>query len=193
MLDTGSPEYLAISPADLEGAKRNGGVGKTVSGYGSSGGSLGGRAPDMAQQQLELKSLSIGTLSLGRVAATLRESAPSLIGASVLEHFVVTLDSRSQSAYFESYRDGPYARSSFGFSLDFEDAVTVSRVWDDSPAANAGLKVGQRIASINDQAAETSCAGIRRAMQAVADSASDSITLEFNGESRTLKRTPDIP
>lgn len=191
MLDTGSPEYLAIAPGDLEGAKRNGGVGQTVSGYGSSGGSLGGRAPDRNQELVELKSLSIGTLSLGRVDATVRETAPSLIGASVLEHFIVTLDSRSQSAFFDSYRDGPYTRESFGFSLDFDGAVRVGRVWDDSPAAAAGLKVGQRVTSINGQAAETTCAGIRRAMQAV--SVGDTIALGFDGETRSLRRARTIP
>jgi predicted aspartyl protease len=110
MFDTGSPTYMAISPPDFEGAKQAGGIGKTLSGFGSAGGSLGGQAPNARQTRAELKTLAIGDVALGRVDATLRESAPSLIGAMLLDHFVVTLDTKSELAYFDVYRDGPFKR-----------------------------------------------------------------------------------
>lgn len=186
LFDTGSPEYLAISPPDLDGAKRNGGVGKTVSGTGSLGGSLGGLAPKKDQLLVQLKTLAIGSVQLGPVGAVLRESPPSLIGASLLEHFVVTLDTRSKAAYFDRYRDGSFARSSHGFGLSFDEAVLVSLVWDDSPANAAGLRVGQRVTAINGQPTSTSCDGIRDAMRAVSDG--DTVDLEWEGGAGSLTR-----
>lgn len=188
LFDTGSPEYVAISPPDLEGASRNRGVGRTVLGAGSLGGSLGGRAPDTKQRQVELKSFGIGDMPLGRVGSVLRESAPSLVGASILEHFVVTLDAKNSKAYFDRFRDGPFVRSSFGFGLAFEPDAAISLVWDGSPAAEAGLRVGQRVTAINAKPTAASCDGIRSAMRAMADGSS--IDIEWDGGAATLVREP---
>lgn len=187
LFDTGSPEYLAISPPDLGGARRNDAVGASIAGHGSLGASLGGRAPQKDQFRVQLRSLAIGDVQLGRVDAVVRESPPSLIGASMLEHFVVTLDPRTRAAWFDRYRDGPYARASYGFGLAFEDGVSVSLVWDESPAAAAGLQVGQQLSSINGQPATTSCAGIRSAMRAM--STGDRIDLAWETGEATLVRT----
>jgi hypothetical protein len=191
LFDTGSPEYLAISPPDFEGAKRNGGVVKTISGVGSMGGSMGGRAPNKDQLLVQMKTLAIGNIQLGRVGALLRESPPSLIGASILEHFVATLDSITSTAYFDQYRGGPFSRSSYGFGLSFDEAVRVSLVWDGSPAETAGLHVGQRVTSINGQPTSTSCDGIRSAMRAI--SGGDTIDLGLDGGATTLTRENVFP
>jgi hypothetical protein len=183
MFDTGSPTYMAISPPDFEGAKQAGGIGKTLSGFGSAGGSLGGQAPNATQTRAELKTLAIGKISLGRVDATLRESAPSLIGAMLLDHFVVTLDAKSELAYFDVYRDSPFKRPSFGFSLGFDDGISVALVWDDSPAAEAGLRVGQALTSINGEATDASCDSMRRALNAMS---ADTIVLQWDGGSAVL-------
>ena len=185
MFDTGSPEYLSISPPDFEGARRAGGVGRTIAGYGSPGGSLGGQAPHGKQLQGELKTLSIGGVALGRVGATLRESPPSLIGASLLEHFIVTLDARSESAYFDPYREGPFARQSFGFTLAFDDGIAVALVWEDSPAAKAGLRAGLHLTSINGGATTSSCDGIQKALKAMSG---ETVQLEWEGGAATLTR-----
>jgi predicted aspartyl protease len=183
MFDTGSPTYMAISPPDFEGAKKAGGIGKTLSGFGSAGGSLGGQAPNATQTRAELKTLAIGKISLGRVDATLRESAPSLIGAMLLDHFLVTLDAKSKIAYFDVYRDGPFKRPSFGFSLGFDDGISVALVWDDSPASEAGLRVGQALTSINGEATDASCDSVRRALNAMS---ADTIVLQWDGGSAVL-------
>ena len=186
LFDTGSPEYMAISPPDLEGARRNNGVGATRAGAGSIGGSIGGRAPEKDQLLVWLNALEIGNVSLGRVAAVRRESPPSLIGASILEHFVVTLDARNSTAWFDQYRDGPFEKPSFGFGLGFEDSVFVSMVWEDSPADMAGLRVGQVVTSLGGRRVDSSCEGIRGAMQAM--SADDRIDVEWEGGATTLVR-----
>ncbi|MDZ4348867.1 MAG: hypothetical protein U1A22_04960 [Xanthomonadaceae bacterium] len=186
LFDTGSPEYLAISPPDLDGARRNKGVGPTVAGHGSLGGSMGGLAPEKDQLRVRLNALAIGAMRLGAVDAVLRETPPSLIGAPILEHFVVTLDTRAKSAWFDAYRDGPLMRPSYGLALAFEDGVSVSLVWDDSPAAAAGLRVGHELTSINQRPARATCDGIRSAIRAM--STGNSIQLGWDENTVTLIR-----
>ena len=186
LFDTGSPGYMTISPPDLQGAKRNGGVIRTLTGSGSIGGSIGGQAPEREQVMVQLNELAIGDVSLGSVSAILRESPPSLIGASILWHFIVTLDYRSSTAYLHQFRDGPFSRQSFGFGLAFDDTVTVSMVWDDSPAAEAGLQVGQVVTTLGGRPTDTSCAGIRSAMQELTES--DTLEVEWVGGAADLSR-----
>ena len=185
MFDTGSPGYLTISPPDFEGAKRAGGISEIVSGRGSLGGSLGGQAPNGDQVRAGLKSFSVGDVELDGVVATVRESPPSLVGASILEHFVVTLDARSGAAYLDKYREGPFVRPSFGFSLSYEPDVSVSLVWDNSPAAKAGLRVGQRLTAINGIEVASSCDGIERALRAMDE---QTIRLEWEEGAAVLTR-----
>lgn len=185
MFDTGSPEYLAISPPDFAGAQRSGGIAAKVEGYGSAGGSLGGQAAPGKQLRGELAELEIGDLALGRVGFVLRESPPSLLGAALLEHFVVTLDARSGAAYFDRYRQGPLVRPSFGFTLAFEPEIAVAVVWDGSPAAAAGLAAGLPLTAIDGVATSASCEGMRRALEAMSG---DTVTVEWAGGAATLSR-----
>lgn len=185
MFDTGSPAYFAISPEDLKGTKKAKGIGKTITGFGSPGGSLGGQAPNSDLLQAELKTLSIGKLNLGRVGAIQRESAPSLLGAGILKHFVVTLDSKSKTAYLEKYADGVFAHPSFGFTLSFDKEISVAAVWDNSPAKTAGLYPGLQLNSINGVRTELTCEGISRAIKAME---AQEITLKWNNGSTTLTK-----
>ncbi len=185
LFDTGSPDYITISPPDFEGAKRNDGIKAVTLGFGSLGGSIGGLAEQKKQHLVKLANFAVKDIPLGAVNATLRESSPSLIGTSILEHFVVTLDTKSSSAYFSEYKKGEYIRPSYGFSLSFDEQVLVSLVWDNSPAQKAGLSVGQHVTSINGKPTETSCEGIRDVMKAME---SDSIQLEWKDDSKKITR-----
>jgi hypothetical protein len=102
-----------------------------------------------------------------------------------LEHFVVTLDPRSGFAYFDEYRGGPFVEPSFGFGLAFDDGVAVSLVWADSPAARAGLQVGQRLMSIQGEPTDSTCEAIRRALRAMSG---ETIELAWDGGDATLIR-----
>ena len=185
MFDTGSPTYFAISPADLTGAAKAGGIESEITGYGSAGGSLGGQSPDRKQLQAKLKSLSIGELQLGRVAATGRASAPSLIGARILEHFIVTFDFQSKTAFFSKFSDGPFSQPSFGFTLAFDKQISVAVVWDNSPSAEAGLRPGTHITSINGEKTGLTSEGIRKAITAMTR---QEISLEWDGGSAKLTK-----
>ena len=185
MFDTGSPTFFAISFADLNGAKKASGIGETVSGYGSPGSSLGGQAPNIELLQVELKNLAIDKLKLGRVVAERRELSPSLIGAGILENYIATLDSRSESAYFKEYSDGVLAKSSFGFSLAFDNSISIGAVWENSPAKAAGLQAGLELISINGVEAEYTKGGLLRAVEAMEG---QEIELAWKGGSVKLAR-----
>ena len=185
MFDTGAPDYLVLSQPDLEGARRGRGIGQSRNGYGSAGGSLGGQAADAALTRVELKDFALDQLKLGRIWTTIRPQTPSLIGASFLEHFVVTLDQRSGSAYFEAYKPGPYEKPSFGFTLAFQSPLSIAAVWEQSPASAAGLHAGLTIDSINGRPLQAGCEAMRYALQAMAG---EQITLSWVGGSATLDK-----
>lgn len=189
MFDTGAPTYFTISSADLAGARRAAGIGRTISGFGSPGASLGGQAPDGKQLQAELNSLTIGKLKLGRVAAVRREFSPSLIGANILEHFVVTLDASSERVYFLEYSNGQFARPSFGFTLAFNEKISIAVVWEESPAQKAGLLPGMHLTSINGRETEVTREGIRRAITAMSSS---EISVTWDSGSAKLTRKSHI-
>ncbi|MEJ2419546.1 MAG: aspartyl protease family protein [Exilibacterium sp.] len=190
MLDTGSPTFFSISSPDLSGSKKASGIGKTVFGYGSPGGSLGGQAPNTELLQVELKNLAIDKLKLGRVVAVRRDLSPSLIGAKILERYIVTLDSRSESAYFKKYADGLFTESSFGFSLVFNNNISIGAVWEDSPAKAAGLQSGLELISINGVGVELTKEGLLRAAKAMEG---QEIELVWKGETAKLTRKYLIP
>jgi len=185
LFDTGSPTYFAISQADYHGAKKESAIGKVLLGYGSPGSSLGGQAPSSEQRQVEIKKLAIDQLKLGRVVAIQRELSPSLIGASMLERFIITLDSRSGSAYFKEYSQKAYLQPSFGFTLAFDQQISIALVWDKSPAKLAGLQAGMKLISVNGVKTELTSQGIERVMKAMA---AKEIELEWESGSTTLNK-----
>jgi hypothetical protein len=144
-----------------------------------------GQAPSRDQLRLELKTLSIGKLKLGRVAAIRRELSPSLIGAEMLKHFVVTFDSKSETVFFSKCSDNPFVQSSFGFTLAFDKTISVAVVWDNSPAYNSGLRSGIPLTSINGIETELTKDGIQRTITAMAG---QEISLEWRGGSARLRK-----
>ncbi len=191
MFDTGSPQYFAISPPDFGAVKASGGIERSVEGFGSAGESLGGKAPDGKQIRSRLKSLTIGNIELRGVTAPTREFAPSLIGASILEHFVVTLNQRNESIYFRRYDERPMSRASFGFSPSFGENVTVGLVWEDSPAAEAGMRPGQRLLSINGEDVDSACAGIEQVIETLHGAETVDVTWDDGAATLTRRDLPE--
>ena len=185
MFDTGSPTYFSISPPDLAGAKKASGISETLSGYGSPSGSLGGQAPEMELIKARLKDLAIDGLRLGPVVAEGRTLSPSLIGAKILNNYIVTLDSRSERAFFKKVSDKSLMSPSFGFSLAFENNVSIGAVWDNSPAKKARLKTGTVLTAINGMNVEYTREGLIRAITAME---SPTIELAWQGGSVKLDK-----
>jgi predicted aspartyl protease len=77
-----------------------------------------------------------------------------ILGGDILEHFEVTLDLQHASMYVKpdpGFRPDPYEFVTVGFQFFkvVSGAFSVAAVWTHSPAEEAGLKVGDRILSVN--------------------------------------------
>ena len=203
MFDTGSAELFALCPPELASLEEHRGFKRQrrIHGYGSIGESLGGLAPAADLTKVRLQELAAGGVQLGEVVATLRPLAPSLLGADVLRHFVVTLAYPEGKAYFER-RDGrPRALPTFGFGPAFSaDSVTAAFVWEGSSAWHAGLRAGDRVVRIDDVDLESvppdeRCRVVREVMKVLGEN--DTVKLSFEGEDgpRTAgirKESPDL-
>ena len=189
LFDTGSPSYFAISDPDMKGSRAAGGLTSTWTGYGSAGASLGGSAPNTTLAKVGLKSLAISDLVLGATVAEVRGLSPSLLGAQLLEHFVITLHHPSKTAFFDAIESGapalPVKPSGFGFGVAYKEVVYISAIWAGSPAAEAGLKVGDVITSVNGAAMSLDQANIRRLTTALAK---EKLELVVNGKTVSIAK-----
>ncbi len=188
MFDTGASGVFTLSPPDFAGSRKSGAVDWIREGFGSAGGSLGGQAADSEQLMVGLSSLSIGPVELGTIAAPLRQLSPSLIGAALLEQYIVTLDVAQDSVYLKRYETGSFNRPSLGFTVAYDDPIRVAMVWDDTAAAQAGLKAGLILSEINGKATSSTCDGIQHALEAMSG---DNISLEWEGGQASLVRETD--
>jgi len=190
MFDTGESALFTISPQDWEGVRQTSRGHQQVEGMGSLGGSLGGKAKSRPQLRVELKKLKIGDIPFGRVDSVVRAVAPSLLGASVLDHFIVTLDYHLNTAYFDRFAERAKVGSSFGFGMDFEQDPTISLVWEGSPAAKADLKVGESVVAINDETIQSNCPSLKRTMKILAEE--NSVQLDLQNRKLTLTRWSNL-
>lgn len=157
LFDTGSPDSVvlydraAASPA-VRAAIRPGSLAR---GEGSHGVSAGGRGAPGPLERFTLDSFVIGGRQLAPVRATTRVVPPSLVGTGLLASHVVTLDYPGGQAVFAPRADpapAPAAAEAAeaGYALAIADgAVRVVRLFARSPAARAGLRLGDRIVAID--------------------------------------------
>ena len=86
-------------------------------------------------------------------------SFDGLLGTDILQHFVVTLDLANNKMYLvrnPNIHVNPYLFSTIGiqFAKDADGDFVIMAVWSPSPAAKAGLKVGDLILAVNQLDAE---------------------------------------
>jgi predicted metalloprotease with PDZ domain len=77
-----------------------------------------------------------------------------LLGGDILRQFIVTLDLAKQMIYLKKdprYKRDPYYFSTIGIQFIKEGSgfFTVVAVWVGSPAAKAGVRIGDQILSVN--------------------------------------------
>lgn len=104
-----------------------------------------------------IRELQIGDLTLADFPV---ETGPSVsdfhIGIDFLRHFVVTIDWLNNVIYLDQAApvEALYPRfESYGFSPEFRDGgLEVGFLWENSPAARAGMRVGDRLLEIGGAA-----------------------------------------
>ena len=197
MFDTGSPEYVALTRRELEDLERTGAIERSamIRGFGSAGESLGGMGRDQEAFLLSLSRLWIGELELVDVVARTQQETPTLIGASLLEHYLVTLAYPHKRAFFYKNSEAPLRRTGFGFGPDFDaQMVTASFVWDESPAYRAGIRPDDRLMRIGDSdltaiTQQNRCPVIHDVLESLDGDATLRVDFQHEGAATTVELT----
>lgn len=194
LFDTGSAEDLSVfakvfDSRDVQSAITRGSLRK---GRGSEGESAGGRGETVDLNRFELSGLRIGAGSPGPLDATTRSTPPTLVGAGLLDSHIVTLDYPGKRFLLEDRAEKAPSRIGAGFSIAFVgDEAQVVQLFQDSAAARAGLKLGDRVLSAHGRSLTTSpvndrCTSARWLIDTFQPSAPGEIVVERDKKPITL-------
>lgn len=156
MFDTGAPTLVALAKPAYEAINNAreqqgqlGDIGTIVArGYAPESAARITQEQDVVEVPLD--SLAIGKLKLTDINASVREKAPSLLGAVILKSHIVTLDYPNKKAYFYAYNTDykPPVESQVQFRLD-GDKVQVSYIGKGSESERRGVQLGHTVWNIN--------------------------------------------
>ena len=154
IFDTGNAEELVLFSRVVQdvGVQERMVSGSVRRGRGSDGVSAGGAGPVRDLLHFTLAELSVGEQVLGPLRASTRDSAPTLLGAGLLDRYVVTLDGVTQRFVLEERVTPRTARREAGYTITLEeDGTKVTQLFETSPAAGAGLQLGDRVVAIDSR------------------------------------------
>lgn len=166
LFDTGSGAVVSLFGRLLDdpSVKRVMAADTIASGRGYEGVSAGGWGEVVDLVRFDLARLGIGIGELADARATTRAAPPTLLGAGVLDSHVVTLDYPNGRILLDE-RSAPAApRPEAGYKIALVgDHAEVVQLYENSAAARAGLKLGDRVAAVQgrslaDLSGEEACA-----------------------------------
>jgi len=96
-------------------------------------------------------SLLIGDFKTEDHVVNLEKMTDNKVGVRFLNHYYTCLDWKNNQLYLQPYSNIDKTRKpSFGFSIDMDDdKLFVTKVYENSPASKAGMKLNDRIVKIN--------------------------------------------
>ncbi len=155
VIDTGSPGTLLLRADKVEVPKRRiSGVTLGQSLYGAVTGDIG-RVDQLRLGGANIKNMVVRFLDGDSNMVAV--GADGNLGNGVLKRFVVTFDyARSRMLLKPNDAiDDPFPFSTSGMALDQkigdDGSIGIRRIYDDAPAARAGLEAGDRIVAVNAQ------------------------------------------
>lgn len=168
LFDTGSAAALALFEPVASAAMRAGLIpaDSIRTGFGSEGESAGGRGDAVALRRSLLNGLVLDGTRLDGLSAQSRAQPPTLLGAGMLNRFVVTLDYPGERFLLHRREQAasPSAFAGFGLSVVGEQ-VEVTQLYEGSAAAQAGLALGDRVLAVDNASLSVSpdnrCAQVR--------------------------------
>ena len=120
--------------------------GSVSRGRGTEGESAGGRGQVTDLVRFTLSGFEIDGQPIGPVRSATRGVPPSLVGLGMLRSHVVTLDYPGGQFRLEPRSSPAPARPEAGYTIALDgEAATVVRLFGDSAATAAGLKLGDRV------------------------------------------------
>lgn len=154
LFDTGNANQMVLFErvAEAPGVRAAAAPGSEVRGRGSDGVSAGGLGAVRDQVRFTLSEVGLGAQSIGPVRVTTRSTPPTLLGAGLLERYVVTIDHGADRLLLEPRSTPEPASPEPGWGVTLEsDGARISRLFDGSRAAEAGLQLGDRVTAIDDR------------------------------------------
>ena len=158
LFDTGNSNELVLFRRvfDSPGVQRELVPGSRRAGRGSEGESAGGRGADGELFAFEVGELELDGRPIGPLAGTTRSVPPSLVGAGILDTYVATLDFPGGAFLLEARRDPAPRRGRAGYGIALAgDHAEVVQLFENSAAAAAGLRLGDRVVAIGERSLET--------------------------------------
>jgi predicted aspartyl protease len=151
-LDTGCAGSMIMPAEILEQIRERDNRLGVVEGFGTnSAGAFGTRSA--ASSFALVDAVRLGDLQVDDVRVEFEERNAPLVGNKLLENYIVTLDWERETIYLsQAEPHTPDGLLTFGFTPMMDDGrLVVGYVYNDSPAAQAQLEVGDTIISIGNR------------------------------------------
>jgi predicted aspartyl protease len=166
-------------------------------GHGRDGESAGGWAAPEPLTRARLASVTLGDDALPRLQTEVRPIAPTLFGAGLLNTYVVTLDYPGARFSLSPLDEPLTSKPAQDFSIALVgDHAELVRLYEDTPAAHAGLEVGDAVLSVDGRRLVTEPRDARcdtalwLADELDAQSV-QTLTIWRDGETRTITLAPE--
>lgn len=154
LFDSGSNKFCTLAVKTLTKLAQKNGAHILHTGHGAASAGLFGNSDQGAEYRVSIPTFSLGSFSLTDVVTTASEHKKTdAVGMSLAEYGSVTIDYLKKRFYFKPYQTTAQFKPPifFGFSILLNDGKPViSVVYDNSPADQAGLKIGQELVQVDE-------------------------------------------
>lgn len=199
LFDTGFAGELALfeRAADMPSVRRRIVRGSLEPGTGRAGESAGGWSDPAPLMRAQLDDVSLGDDALPRLYSDLRPIPPTLFGAGLLNTHVVTLDYPGARFSLSPLAEPLFPKPAQDFSIAIVgDQVELVRLYEDSPAARAGLQVGDVVLQVDGrelptQPREARCETAFWLADGLDAQSVQTLTIWRDGQARTLSLGPE--
>ncbi|MCO5260828.1 MAG: aspartyl protease family protein [Crocinitomicaceae bacterium] len=158
--DTGSVGFLSIDNTWLKTIRESNSIKAERVAYGASSVGIFGANKKDTLRQLLIDTIKIGQATISNQVVELKNTKSTLLGMSFLRNYLITMDWKNRKIYLLQQKeiDNLYSET-FGIAfLKENDKLVVSMIYENSPAALAGIAIGDTVLRINDvNLQQTSC------------------------------------
>ncbi|WCL52918.1 retropepsin-like aspartic protease [Gimibacter soli] len=159
LFDTGSTAEVSLFSGVYENPTVQAAIlpGSMKAGRGSEGTSAGGTGAATDLARFELSRISLGSKAIQDLHGTTRSVPPTLLGAGLLQRYIVSLDYTKGEFILEKRAEAAPARKQAGYAVTLgADHASVTQLFHGSEAEAAGLKLGDQVIALQGQSLQVS-------------------------------------